>query len=67
MTEIAQALLAARTVLHKEFQGFERRVRALARRDDRAKLLMSAPGVGVLVAPTCFDRLKRSGSSIAEP
>jgi transposase len=60
LTEIAQALLAARTVLHKEFQGFERRVRALARGDDRAKLLMSAPGVGVLVALTY-------GSAIDEP
>lgn len=46
LTEIAHALLAARAVLRKEFQGFERRVRALARQDDRAKLLMSAPGVG---------------------
>ena len=60
MTEIAHALLAARAVLRKEFQGFERRVRALARQDDRAKLLMSAPGVGVLVALTY-------GSAIDEP
>ena len=45
LTTIADALLAARSVLHREFQGFERRVRSLARRDDRARLLMSAPGV----------------------
>ena len=38
------ALLAARSVLHREFKGFERRVRSLARRDDRARLLMSARG-----------------------
>ena len=52
LTEIAKALLATRAVLHKEFQGFERRVRGLARGDDRAQLLMSAPGVGVLVSLT---------------
>ncbi|MGI9435686.1 MAG: IS110 family transposase [Geminicoccaceae bacterium] len=52
LTEIADALLAARFVLHKEFQGLERRVRTLARGDDRARLLMSAPGVGVLVSLT---------------
>ena len=51
-TAIADALLAARSVLHREFQGFERRVRSLARRDDRARLLMSAPGVGVLASLT---------------
>ena len=47
LTTIADALLAAGSVLHREFQGFERRVRSLARRDDRARLLMSAPRVGV--------------------
>lgn len=66
LTEIAEAVLAARAVLHKEFQGFERRVRTLARGDDRAKLLMSAPGVGVLVSLTYAagiddpDRFKKS-------
>lgn len=66
LTEITQALLSARAVLHKEFQGFERRVRTLARGDDRAKLLMSAPGVGVLVSLTYAsaidepERFKRS-------
>ena len=43
---IAEALLAARSVLYREFQGLERQVRTLARRNDRARLLMSAPGVG---------------------
>ena len=66
LTEIAEALLAARAVLHKEFQSFERRVRTLARGDDRAKLLMSAPGVGVLASLTYAagiddpDRFKKS-------
>ncbi len=66
LTDIAEALLSARAVLHKEFQGFERRVRSLARGDDRARLLMSAPGVGVLVSLTYAsaidepERFKRS-------
>ena len=66
LAEIARALLAARAVLHQEFQSFERRVRTLARNDDRAKLLMSAPGVGVLVSLTFTsaidepERFKRS-------
>ena len=52
LTAIADALLAAMSVLHQEFQVFERKMRSLARRDDRAKLLMSAAGVGVLVSLT---------------
>ncbi len=63
---IADALLAARSALHREYQGFERRVRTMARGDDRARLLMSAPGVGVLVSLTYTsaidepERFKRS-------
>jgi transposase len=66
LTDIARALLAVRAVLLREFQAFERRVRTLARGDDRAKLLMSAPGVGVLVSLTYAsaidepERFKRS-------
>ena len=56
LTAIADALLAARSVLHREFQGFERKVRSLARRDDRARLLMSVPGVG----RTCLTYLRLS-------
>ena len=61
LTTIADALLAARSVLHREFQGFERRVRSLARRDDRARLLMSAPGVGVLVSLTYASAIDDPG------
>lgn len=50
LTALADALLAARSVPHRESQGFQRKVRSLARRDDRAGLLMSALGVGVLVS-----------------
>jgi transposase len=49
---IAEALLAVHAVLLREFKGFERRVRALARHDARARLLMSTPGVGAIVALT---------------
>jgi transposase len=49
---IAEALLAAHAVLLREFNGFERRVRTMARQDARARLLMSTPGVGAIVALT---------------
>lgn len=63
---IADALLAARSVLYREYQGFQRQVRTLARADDRTRLLMSAQGVGVLVSLTYTsaidepERFKRS-------
>ena len=49
---VADALLAAREVLGRELGGLEKRVRAAARDDDRARRLMSAPGVGTIVALT---------------
>jgi transposase len=49
---VAAALLAAHEVLRREFAGFEKRVRAMARDDARVRLLMSAPGVGAIVALT---------------
>jgi transposase len=49
---IASSLLAVRAVLLREFNGFDRRVRAMARSDRRARLLMLAPGVGAIVALT---------------
>jgi len=66
LMEIANALLSARAALHKEFLGFERRIRSLAKADERSRLLMSAPGVGVVVALTFSsaidepERFKRS-------
>jgi transposase len=47
---VAEALLAAHAVLLREFGGLEKRVRTLARDDARVRLLMSAPGVGPIVA-----------------
>jgi transposase len=49
---IAAALLAVRTVLMRELNGLEKRVRAMARTDVKARLLMSTPGVGPIVALT---------------
>jgi transposase len=49
---VADALLAAHAVLLREFNGFEKRVRTMARADARACLLMSAPGVGAIVSLT---------------
>jgi transposase len=49
---IAASLLAVREALQRELRGFEKWVRALARADERVRLLMSAPGVGAIVAAT---------------
>jgi transposase len=49
---IAASLLAVREVLRGELNGFEKRLRAMARSDTRARLLMSVPGVGTIVALT---------------
>ena len=49
---IAESLLAVRAVLLREFNSFERRIRDIARCNPRARLLMSAPGVGAIVALT---------------
>ena len=49
---IADALLKVRAVLRRELAAFEKRVRGLARQDNRTRLLMSTPGVGAIVALT---------------
>ena len=49
---IAEALLAVHAVLLREFKGFEKCVRLTARSDMRARLLMSVPSVGAIVALT---------------
>ena len=49
---VAEAMLSVHAILRREFTGFERRVRAMARRDVRVRLLMSAPGVGAIVGLT---------------
>ena len=49
---VAEALLAARAALGEQLSKLEKRVRSLARGDRRVRRLMSAPGVGAVVALT---------------
>jgi transposase len=49
---LATSMLAVRAALRREFNGFERRLRATARNDTRARLLMTTPGVGTIVSLT---------------
>jgi transposase len=68
---IADALLAVRAVLLREFGGFEKRVRIMARANAQAELLMSTPAVGPIVAltyacaiddPARFKSSKKAGA-----
>jgi transposase len=52
LTAVAEALLAAREALGDQLRDLEKRLRDQARGDERARLLMSVPGVGVIVALT---------------
>jgi len=49
---IAEALLAAHAVLLREFEGLQKHVRTMARLNVQAKLLMTTPAVGPIVALT---------------
>jgi transposase len=49
---IAQSLLSVREVLLREFNAFEKHVRITARADANAKLLMTTPAIGAIVALT---------------
>lgn len=68
---IVQALLSVHAALLREFNGFERRVRLMARQHNQAKLLMTTPSVGPIVAltyaaaiddPARFSSSKRTGA-----
>jgi transposase len=52
LTAVAEALLAAREALGEQLRGLEKRLRDQAREDGRVRLLMTAPGVGAIVALT---------------
>lgn len=63
---IAAGLLAARAALEREFAALEKQLRAIARGDARARLVMTTPGVGVLTALTfvsAIDDVARFKSS----
>jgi transposase len=67
---VTLALLKAREVMAAELRAFERRVRAIAREDGRARRLMTTPGVGVVVALTfvaAIDEIDRFRSSRMAP
>src|SRR4051794_27265288 len=49
---VADAILLARAVLAEQLGKLQKRLVSLAREDTRARLLMSTPGVGVIVALT---------------
>jgi transposase len=68
---IAQALLAVRAVLQKEFAAFEKQAHKMAQTDARTRLLMSTPAVGPIVAltyasaiddPSRFKSSKQAGA-----
>lgn len=50
LAALAEAMLRARTAL-TQFAALHRQVLAAARASERAKLLMTAPGVGAVIAP----------------
>src|SRR5215211_4321295 len=52
LTAVAEALLAARDALGDQLRALEKRLRDQAREDGRIRLLMTTPGVGVIVALT---------------
>jgi transposase len=67
---IATATLAVHTVLVREFNGLEKRVRAMSLLDAKARLLMSMPAVGPIISltyasaiddPSRFTSSKRAG------
>jgi transposase len=68
---IAEALLSVHAILLREFKAFEKQVRLMARSDAKARLLMSTPAVGPIVAltyvsaiddPARFNSSKRVGA-----
>ena len=67
---IAAAMLAVHMALLREFNGLEKRVRAMSLLDAKAKLLMSTPAVGPVISltyasaiddPSRFTSSKRAG------
>jgi transposase len=61
LERIAKALLAVHAVLRNEFKAFEKQVRKMARSDTRARLLMSIPAVGPIVALTYASAIDDPG------
>ncbi len=58
---IAEAMLAVHAVLLDQFKAFEKHVRSMARSDAKARLLMSTPAVGPIVALTYASAIDDPG------
>jgi len=58
---IAEALLGVHAVLLREFKGFEKRVRMMAREDGNTRLLMTTTGVGSVVSLTYASAIDDPG------
>jgi transposase len=61
LSTVAEALLAARSMLFEQCQKLEKHLRSLAREDGRVRLLMTAPGVGAIVALTYASAIDDPG------
>jgi len=61
LQRIADALLAVREVLRKEFTAFEKQTRSMVRADQQARLLTSVPAVGPIVALTYASAIDDPG------
>src|SRR5215212_4468891 len=61
LTAVAEALPAARETLVTQLRDLEKRLRDLARDSRRARLLMTTPGVGVIVALTFVSAVDDPG------
>src|SRR5690348_12440518 len=61
LSMVAEALLAARSTLFEQWQRLEKRLRSLAREDGRVRRLMTAPGVGAIVALTYVSAIDDPG------
>ena len=58
---IAEALLAAGAALGEQLRDVDKRLRDQAREDQRVRLLMTTPGVGVIVALTFVSAIDDPG------
>jgi transposase len=61
LARIAKALLSVHAVLLREFKVFEKQVRSMARSEAKARLLMSTPAVGPIVALTYASAIDDPG------
>ena len=61
LQKIADALLAVREALRKEFSAFEKQTRKMVRSDARTRLLTSVPAVGPIIALTYASAIDDPG------